>query len=131
MHKLHFSGTQFFSFRTELQFDVFVLNNCLTIMLFSKHHKSVSKPPSHLRFSFTLGRNCPKIMIKMSQIWSFQPNFKCSKYFVVKLWKWIEDKCPFFDNKIDSKYQIMTSQLITSFHNVDLKFLNSKFFVLL
>ena len=37
----------------------------------------------------------------------------------------------FFDSKIDSKYQIMTSQLITSFHNVDLKFLNSKFFVLL
>ena len=32
-----------------------------------------------------------------------------------------------FDSKIDSKDQIMTSQLMTSFHNVDLKFLNSNF----
>ena len=33
----------------------------------------------------------------------------------------------FFDNKIDSKHQIMTSQLMTSFHNLDQKFLNSIF----
>ena len=32
-----------------------------------------------------------------------------------------------FDNKIDSKFQIMTSQLMTSFNNLDQKFLNSIF----
>ena len=34
----------------------------------------------------------------------------------------------FFDNKIHSKYQIMTSQLMTSFLNRDEKFLNLNFF---
>ena len=54
--------------------------------------------------SVTPGPNGPKI--------GRQRNSKCSRYLVVKLVKGIEENVNFFANKIDSKYQIMTLQLI-------------------
>ena len=48
------------------------------------------------------GPNGPEMIIKMSPILIILAYM----YLAVKLGKWIEDKCPFFDNKFDSKYQI-------------------------